>query len=180
MKLNLGCGHTHNEGYINIDANEEVKPDLLLNFASMPLPYEDGSVEEVTIFHTIEHIAREQHSLVFGEINRVLPVGGVVIVSFPNAERCMENALSNESGLRYEYWERTILGRANNIWDVHRCLMFVDDFLAFLNEYGFGSFKVIREIRQPHNTVIQAVKKFNTIDRAALLRKEVIGDVTAL
>ena len=176
MKINLGCGHAKNEGYVNVDCNPEVKPDLVFNFCGKELPWETGSCEEVTILHTIEHIPRLHHPSLIGEINRILEIGGTLIVSFPNAARTLQAALDNKHGMRYSYWESTILGRVNNIWDVHQCLMFSDDFVAFLSEYGFGSFKVIEEVNQPHNAVIQAVKKFHTVERAELLRREVIKD----
>lgn len=180
MKLNLGCGHAKNKGYVNIDANPAVQPDLVFNFCGKEFPYSNESIEEVTIFHTIEHIPRLHHPSLFGEINRVLQINGVLIVSFPNAEKTLQNALDNKWGWRYSYWEATILGRITSLWDCHQCLMFSHDFVAFLNEYGFGSFKVIEEVNQPHNIVIQAVKKFNTSERAELLRREVIADATAL
>ena len=178
MKLNLGCGRTHNEGYVNIDIDESLtpKPDLVMDFSENRLPYESGSVDEVTILHTIEHIHREKHTLVIGEINRVLKINGELIVAYPDAEKILPNFLENYRGMRYKYWEMTVLGRALSIWDAHRCLMVTGDLLAFLNEYGFGDFKVIPEVGQPHNTVVQAVKKFNTVERTELFRREVIQD----
>jgi predicted SAM-dependent methyltransferase len=174
MKLNLGCGKVKNEGYVNIDVDPAVNPDLVLNFANCELPYGPKSVEEVVILHTIEHVHRNYHPIVFGEVNRVLQMGGTLIVSYPDAAKTLPAALENKQGLRQSYWEMAILGRANTVWDMHRCLMFTEDFLAFLQEYGFGDFRVIEEVGQPHNAVVQAIKKFNTIERAALLRREVL------
>jgi predicted SAM-dependent methyltransferase len=177
MKLNLGCGNTKNEGYVNIDADAKVEPDLCFDFVSNVLPYEDGSIEQVTMFHTIEHISRDFHQKVICDINRVLRLGGDFMVSYPDAERCGKNFLENKWGMR-DYWEKTLLGRGNTIWDMHRALIVTSDFLSFLREFGFGKYKVMEEAGQFHNTVIQAVKTFTPMQMADILKRELNLDGT--
>lgn len=171
MKLNLGCGLAKIEGCVNIDVDPSVQPDLVHNFAEVRLPYGSGSVEEVYMFHTIEHIPREKHPLTLGEINRVLKKDGLFFVSYPDAEIVLKNALSNHKGER-EFWEKAIFGRALSIWDVHRCLIFTPDFVAILNEFGFYRFKWTTEVNQDHNTIIQCAKNFKVLERSELVRRE--------
>ncbi len=178
MKLNIGCGHTKNEGYVNIDVDPNVKPDLVFKIGSAELPYGKGSIDEVTMLHTIEHVRRDEHPVVFGEINRVLKIGGTLIVAYPDAEKVLHSFLENKQGQRYSYWELAVYGRGNTIWDLHKCLILTRDFVPFLAEYGFGRFKVITEAGQAHNTVVQAVKTFNTVERTELLRREVLNDAS--
>ena len=172
MKLNLGCGQCKFDEYVNIDIDPAVKPDLVHNFAQVVLPYEDESVEEVCMIHTLEHITRSAHPMVFGEINRVLQTDGQLYVAFPNPEVIFKNFLSNHRGMR-GYWEATIVGRGNSIWDCHRAVMFVPDFVLFLKEFGFGNIKAGSEVDQEHNIFIVAEKKFSVTERTKLLAKEI-------
>lgn len=172
MKLNLGSGQCKLDGYVNVDIDPNVKPDLVHNFAEKALPYADDSIEEVAMIHTIEHIARAAHQMIFGEINRVLQKGGLLYVAFPNPEVIFKFFLENKRGMR-AYWEATIVGRGNSIWDCHRAVMFVPDFVLFLKELGFGNIKAGSEVDQEHNIFLQAEKVFTVMERTKLLTKEI-------
>lgn len=172
MKLNLGCGCSKIEGFVNVDADSSVQPDLVHNFAEYPLPQNNESVDEVVIFHTIEHIDRKSHSMVFGEINRVLKIGGILLISYPDAEKILKFALENKYGKR-EYWEKTIFGRGLSYWDFHRCLIFTNDLVSLLNEFGFYQFKWVSEENQEHNTIIQCAKHFSIAERSELVRRDI-------
>jgi predicted SAM-dependent methyltransferase len=171
LRLNLGCGTAKIEGFVNIDADRSVNPDLCIDFANNLLPYDRGTVDEIVCFHTIEHFQREKHQLLVCEVNRALKMGGSFIVSYPDAEKCLNNFLTNKHGMR-EYWERTILGRGKTFWDCHRSLILTADFMPFLREYGFGKLKVMEEAGQSHNTVIQAEKTFSVTEMSDLLKRE--------
>ncbi len=75
IRLNLGSGYTPQEGYVNIDNREEVKPDLVCDVLD-GLPYPDSSVDEVRAFDFLEHIPIGQTIQVITEIWRVLKPGG--------------------------------------------------------------------------------------------------------
>jgi predicted SAM-dependent methyltransferase len=172
--INIGCGSAKIKDAINIDACAIVQPDLVLDITHNRLPYEDDSVDYVTMFHTIEHIEREKHPMVIGEINRVLKPSGRFDLAYPDAEKCIKNYLNNKWGMR-TYWEKTILGRGLTTWDCHRALIYTDEFIPFLREFGFGEIKVTEEVGQGHNTIIRGTKQFKVTERTDLLRKEVIG-----
>lgn len=175
MKLNLGCGQNKFDGYVNIDVDPGVKPDLVHDFAQKILPYEDNSIEAVACIHTIEHVPRGFHSLVFGEINRVLQSDGTLYLAYPNAEKTLQFALENHRGMRESYWEHAILGRHLSVWDGHRALIFTTDLICFLREFGFGKIRSGPEVDQEHNTFLEARKVFCVVERSQLLRKEVVN-----
>ncbi len=55
MKLHLGCGRNKKEGYLNCDVAKEVCPDKIVDLEKK-LPFKDNCVEEIIIYHTLEHI----------------------------------------------------------------------------------------------------------------------------
>lgn len=55
MKLNIGCGNRKLEGFVNVDYNPAVGPDVVCD-VSRGLPFADGSVDEVFMSHSLEHV----------------------------------------------------------------------------------------------------------------------------
>lgn len=55
MKLNIGCGTTRKEGYVNVDISHAVKPDVVLD-VTKPWPWDDESISEVDAVHVLEHL----------------------------------------------------------------------------------------------------------------------------
>ena len=79
-KLNLGCGPVHLDGFVNIDFDEDEKPDLVADVRH--LPYEDGAVGVIYASHVLEHFGHEEP--VLEEWFRVLAPGGVAVVIVPD------------------------------------------------------------------------------------------------
>lgn len=82
-KLNLGCGFNKKpkeEGWINIDADASVNPDMARDI-EQGLPFDDSSVDEVYAHHVLEHM--EDFIFVLGEIYRVCMDGAEIEVEVP-------------------------------------------------------------------------------------------------
>jgi len=75
LKLNLGCGFRHLDGYVNIDNRQKCSPDMLWDVIN-GLPYPDNSVDEVMAVDFLEHIPTAFVPAVIHEIWRVLKPGG--------------------------------------------------------------------------------------------------------
>ncbi len=178
IKLNLGCGQNKAVGYVNIDIDESLKPDLQLDFVKNKLPYDTNSITEVVMTHTIEHIARNYHSAVLSEVNRVLKTDGLFMLSFPDFAICSERYVSNYRGMR-DYYEATIFGRGLNEWDQHRAGILVDDMIQDLFTCGFKEVQVSVEKSMDCNKVILAKKSFTLIDKGDLLNKELLLECRA-
>ena len=91
MKLNLGCGQRHVDGYVNIDISETngKKPDVTCDIVH--LPYDTGSVDEVMAIHVIEHIDRSVVLKYLREWARVLKPEGLLVLECPDIlEACRE------------------------------------------------------------------------------------------
>jgi predicted SAM-dependent methyltransferase len=82
MKINIGGGLKRFEGFVNVDADPNTKPEYLHNLEKEKLPFEDSTVEEVKAHHILEHIHDLGH--VIKEIYRVCKNGAVVDIAFPH------------------------------------------------------------------------------------------------
>ena len=87
MKLDIGCGDRKKEGYIGLDAHDfsaaYPEGDFIQHNVKDPLPYEDGSVDEIWCNHMLEHLPPRHPTedidylvWVMNEFHRVLKVGG--------------------------------------------------------------------------------------------------------
>lgn len=171
LKLNVGCGHTKMEGFINIDADASVNPDIVLD-VTVALPYATGHVNEIRCFHTIEHIRGQYHPRVIQEFNRVLCCGGELFMAYPEARRCFEGWKANLHGQR-DFFEATILGRGLTFFDRHQCLMDSQRFVPMLREFGF-SVSEHEESEQPFNTLLLCKKVYSLQSREDLFKKELL------
>lgn len=174
MKLNLGCGSNKIEGFINIDTESSCKPDKVCNFITQKLPFKKNSVEEVVLFHTIEHISKRYHKIILSEIWRVLRPQGRFIVSYPEFTKCVENWKKNFRGKR-EFWEATIYGRQLYPSDFHVAIMYSPDFIDTLKDCGFVSIVAKSEPQEDYNTVVSCVKGKEVPTYEELIRADMLN-----
>lgn len=154
MKLNLGCGANKLEGYTNIDINASLQPDIVHDFTTA-LPFEDTSVDQVVMFHVIEHIEKQKHLSLLLNVRRVLKSDGILIISYPEFSKIAQNWLENRAGKR-EFWEATIYGRQSSPSDYHVCCMDSDEFIYLLKSAGYRITQCIPEPMELYNTVVKA------------------------
>ena len=57
--LNVGCHDIHMEGFINIDLDEAMKPDLLMDVKNLKDKFSPGSVDFIYCGHLLEHLTVE-------------------------------------------------------------------------------------------------------------------------
>jgi len=82
VKLNLGCCGDIRPGWINVDNFDHAGVDVVHDLNTLPWPWEDGSVDEIYIAHTLEHLWDTLASLL--ELHRILKVGGVLEIRVPH------------------------------------------------------------------------------------------------
>lgn len=92
IKLNLGAGPHPLDGFENLDL-----PDWRFEDG---LDYADGSVDGISISHSIMYVPLEKWLFVFAELARVLRPGGIV--------RITEDATDDPESERYGGWHDAV------------------------------------------------------------------------
>lgn len=80
MKLNLGCHVRKLKGYVNIDMDRSVKPDVVAD--AIKMPFSDDSFEEVAADNIFEHILDTVRLM--EEIHRVTRHGARIKITTPH------------------------------------------------------------------------------------------------
>ena len=121
MKLNLGCGKNELPGYDN--------RDIKAGQPCYPLPFADGTVEEVRASHVLEHLTFREASEALRDWFRVLQPGGVIRVAVPDVRKC----LAADDGKHLFY----LMGGQQDEHDIHRSAYDVERLEALLEHTGF-------------------------------------------
>ncbi len=174
-KLNLGCGSNKLSDSINIDINEEFKPDLLLDFLKFPYPFANDSIDVIYFFHTIEHITKVAHPTLLTEFHRILHSDGQLIISYPEFVKIAQAFIDNRFGWRESFWEATIYGRQTTKHDYHVCAMDTPTFTQLLCEIGFNIVETKSESNQDFNTIVVCSKGVRGMTREEGVYKEIWG-----
>jgi len=82
MKVNLGSGNTKVPGFINLDIDPSVNPDILCDIQTS-LPFENDTVDEIRAYHIFEHIGDRFFNLM-QEMYRICANGAIVDVRVPH------------------------------------------------------------------------------------------------
>lgn len=178
LRLNLGCGSAKIDDFVNIDVEESCKPDLICDFLRQPLPYEENAVDEVVMFHCIEHIRKVSHTFLLKQIWRVLKPDGRVIFSYPEFLKCVENWKTN-AGNQKNFWEATLYGRQLYPSDHHVCIIHTPDFTEILRNIGFKDILTKPEPVEQYNTIVTGVKGPRPYNYEELLRMNMLDWQTA-
>ena len=155
--LNIACGDNKWEGFINIDMNPELKPDLVCDIRTESLPYEDGTVDDIWFCHAIEHIEKRAHPNVVSEFARVLKKEGSLYMSWPDFNEVVSNWQNNYLGKR-EFWENCVYGRQQSIGDYHVCIVTDNYIQELLMAAGFTDLDVKEEPDASFYHMIKAIK----------------------
>jgi glycosyltransferase involved in cell wall biosynthesis len=88
LRLHLGCGTERRDGWVNIDANPAVKPDVVARAHQLGM-FADGSVDAIEACHLFEHLPLHEARAALKEWARVLRPGGELLLELPNFEACL-------------------------------------------------------------------------------------------
>jgi predicted SAM-dependent methyltransferase len=84
--LNLGCGTTFHDAWVNVDIEPSAPGVIQADFRAR-LPFDDGEFDAVYHSHVLEHLPAEQGDAFLGECLRVLKRDGIIRVVVPDLEQ---------------------------------------------------------------------------------------------
>lgn len=83
VRLNLGCGNDYREGWINIDARQDVKTDFKHNLNVYPYPLPNDLYSEIEMRMILEHLDNPIRCL--KECIRMAKNGCIIRITVPHA-----------------------------------------------------------------------------------------------
>lgn len=128
--LNLGCGQTKYEGFVNADFfcnfrfwsnRTAVKPDWELDFR-YPLKCDNNVWEGVYTEHVLEHLYRDDVVKLLVELHRTMKVGSTIRIVVPDAQAACQDYVAgkfvseDEQGVKL-IWQLTQNWSHKSVWD---------------------------------------------------------------
>ncbi len=89
-KLNLGCGESKKDGYVNLDWQPLTDAEIIHDLNKFPYPFADNELDLVEAYHILEHL--DKVFLAIKEIHRILKPGGQLLVKVPHFSRGFTHA----------------------------------------------------------------------------------------
>jgi len=95
MKVELASGQNPQPGYIHVEISTGFPHvEHVCDIVNQPLPFEDGSVEELIHNHFIEHVPWRKLPFVVSEWARVMKPGALLKIRTPDLEFICKSYLS--------------------------------------------------------------------------------------
>jgi len=100
IKVNLGCGVQHIDGFVNVDNSDLVKPDVKHDLMQFPWPFADDSVDHIVAKDILEHLGNTPDDFirVIQEMYRISADGAAWEVQFPHHRS--DTAISDPTHIR--------------------------------------------------------------------------------
>ena len=122
MKLNLGCGYSRLDGWLNVDKFAACDPDRVVDLEQTPWPFEDGCADEILLSHVLEHLGADPEVFfaIVKELYRVCRPGAEVRIHVPHPRH--DDFINDPTHVRPITPELLFLfsKRQNRIWQANR------------------------------------------------------------
>lgn len=136
IKLHLGCGKKKISGFINIDVNKEVEPDMVYDTSNV-LPWEND-VDLIYSSHNLEHYKRKDLELILKNWWSALKEGGILRLSVPDFEAICKHYLYHRDLSKLQ---GLLHGGLRNEFDIHYVSFDFKSLKKLLLKVGFKSVK---------------------------------------
>ena len=149
MKLHLGCGSKHIDGFINIDARELPGVDEVDDVKALT-KFTKDSVELIYASHILEHITRLEYTNVLSRWYDLLKTGGILRIAVPDIEKVFEHYNKNRDlrSLRGFLWGGQSYG-----FNYHYCGWDFKTLKEDLTSVGFKNIKIYDWRKTEHSHI---------------------------
>ena len=142
IRLHLGCGSNHLDGYINIDYSPSRHNVINLNadvFADiMCLDFPDQFVDEIRLHHVFEHFSRVNALALLINWHKWLKIGGKLHIETPDLFGSIATLLSTDVSWKTKIGViRHLTGDQAASWGYHNDLWYPARFKHTLSKLGF-------------------------------------------
>lgn len=127
IKLHLGCGNLHLEGWVNIDWNASEYTDIVDDVSTLTT-FQENTVDEIYACHVLEHfglvssVEQPRCIDVLKRWNSLLKPGGILYVSVPNILSILKGIDINVNNLNITYdFLRCCYGGQDYKGNTHYC-----------------------------------------------------------
>ena len=134
LRLHLGCGSKHFEGYINVDLWLTDATDVICDITRLPWP--TNSVAIIESYHVLEHISHRKIEQTLREWCRVLKPHGKLILECPDFDKAIMEYQAGSNGRLIN-----IFGQQRFHGDAHLFGYNPSRLVQLLKENGFDSIK---------------------------------------
>lgn len=83
-KINLGCNVRKKAGFINVDLDPNVNPDVVMNLTKFPYPFDQDSVSEIYARSILEHVEKKYLAKIMDELYRICIDGAKITIITPH------------------------------------------------------------------------------------------------
>lgn len=166
LRLHLGCGERHIDGYINIDyppsehtVQTKSGSDVFADITTLNFP--DQTADEIRLHHVFEHFDRPTALALLCRWHLWLKAGGSILIETPDFEA--STALIESPQYSYKQKQgmlRHIFGSHEAEWAVHKDGWYKGKFLHVLSEFGFCDIQFeFTEWQMTRNITVRAKKQ---------------------
>jgi hypothetical protein len=139
LRLNIGCGHIPEAGYINVDMRELPNVDVLAE--ANALPFEPGSVDEIYSAHLVEHFPQQElQRRLLPHWRNLLKRGGCIRAITPDGEAMLAGV--TQGSYSFEDFREVLFGGQDYEGDFHYNLFTPDSFRRTVEEAGFTDIEI--------------------------------------
>lgn len=138
MKLYVGSRNYKPEGYLTVDIDASMKPDIVADITKK-MDVESNTVDEIVAGHVLEHIDWPDSFKALAEFSRILKVGGIVKIAIPDMAALVRMMLSGDSAFHVVGLIYGVGGR-ENVFEQHRYGFTASMMIDILSTLGFGEF----------------------------------------
>ncbi|MDY6904699.1 MAG: methyltransferase [Thermodesulfobacteriota bacterium] len=137
-RLHLGCGTVRLHGFINIDAVFTPAVDFRCKLHKLYDYFPPGSVSEIYICHTMEHLPARLLPLYLKQFYSILKKDGVLRISVPDIEKCMVAAGKQQwTDEQIELLQGVIGGGQDHKYNYHKSFFWPEYLARKLERAGF-------------------------------------------
>ncbi len=140
MKLHLGCGNKHIEGFYHVDALAYDHVDHVGPVDRLP-QIDDNTVDLIYACHVLEHFGRNEFRRVLKEWFRVLRPGGVLRLAVPDFAAVARIYVRGDLEHGIEDVVGLCVGGQRDEYDFHKMIFDADLLTRVLRETGFAEIR---------------------------------------